>query len=102
MLVRVKCNNQTRKEIMDIVSIFRAHIVDLCLTSMVIEVYGKLDKMAAIQLMLEPYGIIEVRASFALDLFRIHTHTHTHTHIYIYIYICITYQNNALNQVPRP
>ena len=60
---------------MDIVSIFRAHIVDLCLTSMVIEVYGKLDKMAAIQLMLEPYGIIEVSAS--VEPVSIHTYAYT-------------------------
>ena len=44
-LVRVKTNAQTRSEIMQIVDIFRAHIVDVASDSTIVEVTGNENKI---------------------------------------------------------
>ena len=59
-LIRVKTNPQTRSEIMQIVDIFRAHIVDVANDVTIVEVTGNEDKVNSLQKLLEPFGILEV------------------------------------------
>ena len=59
-LIRVKTNPQTRSEIMQIVDIFRAHIVDVANDVTIVEVTGNEHKVNSLQKLLEPFGILEV------------------------------------------
>ncbi|MGI6361094.1 MAG: acetolactate synthase small subunit [Bacillota bacterium] len=59
-LFRVLTTPATRGEIMQIVDIFRAHILDFCHTSMIIEATGSGEKIQAIGEALKPFGIKEV------------------------------------------
>ena len=59
-LIRVKSNVQTRSEIMQIVDIFRANIVDVAPDSLIIEVTGDEDKVDSLQNLLRSFGVMEV------------------------------------------
>ncbi|MGI5891964.1 MAG: acetolactate synthase small subunit [Bacillota bacterium] len=59
-LFRVCTTPATRAEIMQIVDVFRAHILDFCHTSLIIEATGGQEKIAAIGEALKPFGIKEV------------------------------------------
>ena len=59
-LVRVRANVQSRSEIMQIVDIFRANIVDVAPDSLIIEVTGDEDKVDSLQNLLRSFGVLEV------------------------------------------
>jgi acetolactate synthase-1/3 small subunit len=59
-LVKVKADPSSRGEIIQIVQLFRANIVDVGTQSMVIEITGEEDKINALSNLLEPFGIIEL------------------------------------------
>ena len=59
-LVRVKANVQTRSEIMQIVDIFRANIVDVATDSLIIEVTGDEKKVESLQNLLRSFGVMEI------------------------------------------
>ena len=58
--MRVRANVQTRSEIMQIVDIFRANIVDVAPDSLMIEVTGDEDKVDSLQNLLRSFGVLEV------------------------------------------
>jgi acetolactate synthase-1/3 small subunit len=60
VLIKVVTNERTRAEIMNIVDIFRAKIVDLGSTTYIIEVTGTSDKINAILNLLRPIGLKEI------------------------------------------
>jgi len=59
-LMKVSANRSTRSEIMNIVEIFRAKIIDVSKSTLTIEVAGAGDKVAALEDMLKPFGIKEI------------------------------------------
>ena len=59
-LIRVRANVQTRSEIMQIVDIFRANIVDVAPESLIVEVVGDEDKVDALIELLRSFGVQEV------------------------------------------
>ncbi len=59
-LIKVRSNAETRPEIMQIVDIFRANIVDVTKDTLVIEVTGDEDKVDALIQLLTPFGLKEV------------------------------------------
>ena len=59
-LIRVRANVQTRSEIMQMVDIFRANIVDVAPDSLIIEVTGDEDKVDSLQDLLRSFGVVEV------------------------------------------
>ena len=59
-LVKVKTTPATRGEIIQIVNLFRANIVDVGARSMVIEITGEEDKVNALYNLLQPFGILEM------------------------------------------
>jgi acetolactate synthase I/III small subunit len=59
-LIKVRTAAETRSEIMQIVDIFRANIVDVSESSMVIECTGRGQKVDAIEGLLEKFGIMEM------------------------------------------
>lgn len=60
VLIRVNTDSATRSEIMQIVDIFRAKIVDVGRKSMIVEMTGDQDKIAALEELLKPFGIKEL------------------------------------------
>ncbi|MBM3706814.1 MAG: acetolactate synthase small subunit [Actinobacteria bacterium] len=60
VLIKVSTENNTRPEILEIVSIFRANIVDVSKKSLVIEITGTSRKTQALEELLKPYGILEL------------------------------------------
>ena len=59
-LIKVQANIETRREIVDIVEIFRANIVDVNPETMVIQIIGDEQKINAFTQVLEHQGIIEI------------------------------------------
>jgi acetolactate synthase-1/3 small subunit len=59
-LIKVNAGSQNRSEIMQIVDIFRAKIVDVSSRAVIIEITGGIDKIEAIIALLKPYGVREV------------------------------------------
>jgi acetolactate synthase-1/3 small subunit len=60
MLLKVKSSTMTRSEILEIVQIFRAKVVDISDISITIEVTGDPGKIITIQQLLKHYQIIEI------------------------------------------
>lgn len=59
-LIKVNAGSQNRSEIMQIVDIFRAKIVDVSSRAVVIEITGGTEKIDAIIALVKPYGIREI------------------------------------------
>ena len=59
-LIKVKATSSTRSEIMQVVSIFRANIVDVSADSLTIEVTGDEDKVDSLFNLLRGFGIREL------------------------------------------
>ncbi|MBN2488552.1 MAG: acetolactate synthase small subunit [Methanosarcinaceae archaeon] len=59
-LIKVAADANTRSEIIQIVDIFRARIVDVASKSMTIEVTGDDEKIRAMEQLLRPFGIKEM------------------------------------------
>lgn len=59
-LIKVTATTETRAEIIQIVEIFRAKIVDVSKTTLTIEASGSSDKVSALEDMLKQYGIVEI------------------------------------------
>ena len=59
-LVKVRATPSTRSEIIQLVDIFRANIVDVSPHSLIIEVTGEEDKINALYALLRPFGVREL------------------------------------------
>jgi acetolactate synthase-1/3 small subunit len=59
-LVKVKASAETRSEIMQIVDIFRAKIVDVSSDSVMVEATGDEEKLGSLYNLLKPFGIKEM------------------------------------------
>ncbi|MCG6894435.1 MAG: acetolactate synthase small subunit [Desulfobacteraceae bacterium] len=69
-MVCVRATRENRMEILRIVEIFRARIVDTGLEHFIIEVTGRGDKIDAMLHLLEPMGIEKIARSGTLALYR--------------------------------
>ena len=59
-LIKVKSTPETRGEIIEMVQLFRANIVDVGSQTLVVEITGEEDKINALINLLEPFGIAEM------------------------------------------
>ncbi len=60
VLIKVAANANTRTEIIQIVGIFRANIIDVSKSTMTIEISGDSDKVSALEDLLKQFGIKEI------------------------------------------
>ncbi|MGI6327062.1 MAG: acetolactate synthase small subunit [Saccharofermentanales bacterium] len=60
VFIKVKAEAASRAQILQIIDIFRGHVIDVSPTTLTIELSGKDDKILALKGMLEPYGILEL------------------------------------------
>lgn len=72
VLIKVCADPSVRGEIMQIVDIFRARIVDIGLKSLIIEATGDEGKIDAIQNALSPFGILELVRTGKIAMLRGH------------------------------
>nr|YP_009313061.1 Acetohydroxyacid synthetase small subunit [Dermonema virens]SCW21315.1 Acetohydroxyacid synthetase small subunit [Dermonema virens] len=70
MLLKIHASKQYRSDILDIVHIFRAHIVDISKTFLILEVTGDPGKIVAIEQLLSQYGIVEIARTGKISLTR--------------------------------
>ena len=59
-LIRVQTNRENRSEIMQLVNIYRAEIVDVALDSLVVQIVGAEDRVDALIELLANFGIVEM------------------------------------------
>ena len=60
VLIKVSTGSRARAEILEIVNIFRANIVDVGSKSLLIEITGSSKKVKGLEELLKPYGILEL------------------------------------------
>lgn len=70
MLVKVRADNQTRSNVIEVVNLFRANVVDYAPDALVIEITGDKGKIDAFLKAIEPFGIRELAQSGLLALGR--------------------------------
>ena len=59
-MIKVRTTSSTRAEIIEVVQLFRANVVDVGSQTLVIEVTGEEEKINALINLLEPFGILEM------------------------------------------
>ena len=69
-LVKVKASPESRSEIMQMVDIFRANIVDVGKDSLIIEVTGDEEKIDALVMLLQPFGVRETMRTGRIAMIR--------------------------------
>jgi acetolactate synthase-1/3 small subunit len=69
-LIKVKTTPATRNEIIQIVDIFRANIVDVAADSLIVEVTGDSDKLNSLFKLLSTFGIKEIARTGRLAMTR--------------------------------
>lgn len=69
-LIKVHSTSQTRSEIIQIVGIFRANIIDVAYDSLTIEITGDEDKVDSLMNLLRPFGIKEITRTGRIAMVR--------------------------------
>jgi acetolactate synthase-1/3 small subunit len=69
-VIKVSADKESRSEIMQIVNIFRAKIIDVSHRSMIIEVTGDEEKVDAIVQLLRQFGIKEIARTGKVSMVR--------------------------------
>ena len=60
MLIKVRADAGTRSQVLEMVQMFRAKVVDVATDSLTIEATGNTDKLTALLAVLEPFGVKEL------------------------------------------
>jgi acetolactate synthase-1/3 small subunit len=60
LLVKVRADDATRTAVLQVVELFRAHVVDVSPDAVTIEAIGGPEKIQALLSVLEPYGVREI------------------------------------------
>jgi acetolactate synthase-1/3 small subunit len=63
MLVKARADGESRSQLLEIVQVFRAKVVDVSPEAVTIEATGTQDKLDALLRMIEPFGIKELAQS---------------------------------------
>jgi acetolactate synthase-1/3 small subunit len=60
LLVKVKADQQVRSQVLEVVQLFRAKVIDVAPDAVTIEATGVADKIEALLRVLEPFGVKEL------------------------------------------
>jgi acetolactate synthase-1/3 small subunit len=60
LLVKVRADAETRGQILDVVELFKAKVVDVSPDTVVVQAIGNVDKLTDLRRLLEPFGIREL------------------------------------------
>lgn len=60
ILIKVRCDQRQRADVLQIVELFRAHVVDVAPDSLVIEAVGTREKLEALLAALSPHDVREI------------------------------------------
>jgi len=60
LLIKVRADVATRGQILDVVELFKAKVVDVSNESVTVQAVGNVDKLADLRRILEPFGIREL------------------------------------------
>lgn len=60
LLIKVNLSKRSRAELIEIVDVFRAKIIDVGKNSMIVEITGKDNKIQAFIELVKPFGIVEI------------------------------------------
>ncbi|MBI2813274.1 MAG: acetolactate synthase small subunit [Opitutae bacterium] len=71
-LVKVRVTARTRSEVLQLTDVFRARVVDVDEATLVIEVTGTPEKIGKFEMVLRPYGIVEIVRTGAVAMARGH------------------------------
>ena len=71
-LIRIRVDTQTRSEIMQIVDIYRANIVDMSMDSVVVQAIGDEDRVESLIDLLSNYQVLEMVRTGAVAMTRGH------------------------------
>jgi acetolactate synthase I/III small subunit len=69
-LVKVKADSRTRSEVIQIVDIFRAKIINVATDSVIVELTGDEGKIAGFLSLIEPFGVLEIARTGKLAMRR--------------------------------
>jgi acetolactate synthase-1/3 small subunit len=59
-LIKVNAGSTERGQVMDVAEMYRARIVDVATDTLIVEVTGESEKIEAMIVVLDPFGIIEI------------------------------------------
>lgn len=59
-LIKVRCGTINRREVLDIVEIFRAQVIDVSPATLIIQVVAEEERLNALLDNLKPYGVMEM------------------------------------------
>ena len=69
-MVKVKADSKTRPEIVQVADLFRAKVIDVDPTSLIIECTGNANKIKGFMGMIKPFGIIDMARTGSVALER--------------------------------
>ena len=72
---KISADAAARQEIMQFVEIFNARIIDVTRRSIIVEVVGEADKVAAFEKLVRPFGLIEMAQTGEIAISRGRTET---------------------------
>jgi acetolactate synthase-1/3 small subunit len=69
-LIKVRCGTLNRREVLDIVEIFRAQVIDVSPATLIIQVVAEEERLNALVDNLKPYGVMEMVRSGRIAMAR--------------------------------
>jgi acetolactate synthase-1/3 small subunit len=70
LLVKVHTDSETRSQVLEIVQLFRARVVDVAVDAIIVEATGTAEKIEALLIALAPFGVKELVQSGLVALAR--------------------------------
>lgn len=70
MLIKIKSNNDTRAQIVQIADIYRGSVLDVSPNALTIELTGDVEKLGGFVEIMKPYGILEIAKTGVLAMSR--------------------------------
>lgn len=70
LLIRLHAPSEQRRDVLDVVDIFRGRVVDVAASSVIVEVTGSSEKIENFIELMRPFGVKEVARSGAVALVR--------------------------------